>query len=174
VDWLFGCVELIDENINKLNKTIRGNDGDLLASLLLWNGSVITTPSTITVRRKCLKNLKFDTNFSTAADQDFVFNLAASFHGKYYDFPSVKYRVVKNSMSKDIFVMQKDHIGVYKKAVDNGLFKSFWHKQKCFSNLYLIIAGSWWKDGDSKMRGMYFVFRALVLNPFTIIKLINK
>jgi glycosyltransferase involved in cell wall biosynthesis len=174
VDWIFGSLDLIDENSNSLHQIIEGNDGDILNSLVLWNSNVITTPSTITLKIKCIENLRFDVKFSTAADQDFVFNLAANFNGKYYTNPSVRYRLVENSMSTNIKLMEKDHLGVYKKALDNKLFKNFRFKQKCFSNLYLILAGSWWKNEGNKMRGIYFVFKAFFVNPTSIFKLIKK
>jgi glycosyltransferase involved in cell wall biosynthesis len=173
VYWVFGSIELIDEKSNSLNQTIDGSDENILTSLLLWNGNVITTPSTITVKRECIKNIKFDTNFSTAADQDFAINLAAKYKGKYIGTPTVQYRIVENSMSKNISVMEKDHIDVYKKALKNKLFKNFWFKQKCFSNLYWILAGSWWKDGDNKVKGMYFVMKALMINPFSVFKFLS-
>ena len=173
-DWVFGSVELINENGKSLNNTITGNDTAIIEDLLLWNGKVITTPSTITIKKKCVENLRFDTHFSTAADQDFTFYLAANFKGKYYDEPSVNYRVVNNSMSKNIALMEKDHIGVYKKAAKNKLFKNFWFKQKCFSNLYLILAGSWWKDGNNKWKALKYIVKSLYIYPSSLIKITNR
>ena len=70
--------------------------------------------------------------------------------------------------------MEKDHIAVYKKASKHKLFKSFWFKQKCFSNLYWTIGGSWWKDANNKKRGLYFIFKAIIANPFSIFRIFNK
>jgi hypothetical protein len=64
--------------------------------------------------------------------------------------------------------MEKDHIAVYRKAVKNKLFENFWFKQKCFSNLYWILAGSWWKDGNNKLKGMKFILKAIITFPFPI------
>jgi glycosyltransferase involved in cell wall biosynthesis len=176
VDWVFSQIiyfsqkkEVVDNNIEDINKL------NWLDSLLLWKGEVKTTPSNIIVKRKCLKSgIRFDTNLSTAADQDFCIQLAAKYRGRYIAKPLVKYRIVENSMSSNIFLMEKDHIRVYKKAEKNKLFKSFWFKQQCFSNLYWILAGSWWKDGNNKKRGLYFIIKALLANPFSVVKIFNK
>lgn len=168
VDWIYGSIELINEISQSLNKVIKGNDENILHSLLSWNGNVITTPSTLILKKKCIENLKFDTSLSTAADQDFVFYLAKKFKGKYLDIPLVQYRVLNNSMSRNINLMEKDHIAVYKKAEKNKLFKSVYFKQKCFSNLYWILAGSWWKDGDNKLKSLKFIIKAIITFPFPI------
>jgi len=174
IDWIFGSVQLIDENSKKINSIIKGSDSNILNSLLLWSGAIITTPSTICVRKECLNNIKFDKNLSTAADQDFAIQLASKYNGNYFETPNVLYRVVPNSMSKNFAVMEKDHIRVFKKVAKNGLYKNYWFKQQCFSNLYWILGGTWWKDGDNKLKGIKYFFLALLNNPFSIFKLINK
>lgn len=173
VVWLFGSIELIDENSNSLNRIISGTDDDILNSLLKWDGNTITTPSTICLKKECLHSISFDENLSTAADQDFAIQLASKHNGKYLEEATVLYRVLPNSMSRNIEVMEKDHILVFKKAADNKLFKSFWFKQKCFSNLYWILAGSWWKDGQNKSRGIYFIILAIINNPLSIFRLLT-
>jgi hypothetical protein len=40
--------------------------------------------------------------------------------------------------------------------------------------LYWILAGSWWKDGGNKKRGVYFIIRALLANPFSVVRAYNK
>jgi teichuronic acid biosynthesis glycosyltransferase TuaG len=173
VKWLFGSIELIDENNNSLNQVISGADDDILNSLLKWDGNTITTPSTICVKKECLHSFSFDENLSTAADQDFAIQLASKYRGKYVEEPTVLYRVLPNSMSSNIEVMEKDHILVFQKAAHNKLFKSFMFKQKCFSNLYWILAGSWWKDGQNRLKGTYFILLALINNPFSIFRLLK-
>jgi len=172
--WIYGSLELISENSHKLNEQITGDDSDILSSLLSWDGNVITAPSTIAIKAECLGSVSFDENFSTAADQDFAIQLANKYKGKYFDNPTVLYRVLPNSMSRNIELMEKDHILVYRKAESNQLFKNFWFKQFCFSNLYWILAGSWWKNGKNKLMGFRFIILALITNPFSVIKLIKK
>ena len=173
IDWLFGSIELIDENSDKLNSILTGSDKNILNALLTWNGDVITTPSTIVIRKKCIKAIRFDESLSTAADQYFVIQLASQFKGGYFSAPSVLYRILPNSMSRNIAVMEKDHIQVFKKALKNNLFTSKRLKRKCFSNLYWILAGSWWKDGNNKTRACYFIMAALFTNPCSVTRFLK-
>ena len=168
IDWIFGDLTLINEKGVFLDEVITGEDSPALESLLLWNGNIITAPSGITIRKKCLPHVSFDVNLSTAADQDFAIQLASKYIGKHFPEATVLYRVLPNSMSRNIRVMEMDHLLVFKKAKNKKLFKSFYFKQKCFSNLYWILAGSWWKNGNNKPRGIYFMLLALIANPFSI------
>ena len=84
------------------------------------------------------------------------------------------YRVHDNNMHQNIAVMEKDHITVYNKAKELGFFKSYWFKQKCYANLYLILAGSWWKDGGNKSKGLYYIFKSLITYPPIFFQIILK
>ena len=123
-DWLYSnCINLY-ENGREEDKIYQA-PADLLESLLLWDGKVMTAPSGLLLRKDCLeKGCRFDKNFSTAADQDFVFQLAKSYKGMHLPQITWKYRVLPQSMSRNIAVMEKDHIGVFSKAKQNGLFYS--------------------------------------------------
>jgi len=174
IDWIFSdVIDLYEDGRESIKKIKETNN--ILESLLLWDSKVLTAPSGIVFKSHCYsKSLKFDKKFTTAADQDFVIQLASKYKGYHINSPLWKYRILENSMSHNISVMEKDHIGVFKKASKNKLFKSFWFKQICFSNLYWILAGSWWKDGNNKTRGIYFITRALLVNPFSISKIFSK
>ncbi|HVA97918.1 MAG TPA: glycosyltransferase [Bacteroidia bacterium] len=175
IDWVFSDAYLIDENTDIIGEK-KGDDSEMLIHYLLWDRTVIPGPcSNVIVKRKCLNSgLRFDAKFSTAADQDFCFYLSSKFLGKRIEKYLWKYRILKQSMSRNIAVMEKDHIGVYKKAAKNKLFSSVKFQQKCFSNLYLILAGSWWKDGKNKTRGAYFIFRSVLAYPPNVLKLLKK
>jgi hypothetical protein len=77
-------------------------------------------------------------------------------------------------MSRNISVMEKDHIYVFKKAENNSLYHGIFFKQKCFANLYLILAGSWWVNGNNKKRSIVFMLKAIVSYPPVIVKLLKK
>lgn len=167
-EWIFGAIDLIGEKSELLNNQILGKDGTILNDLLSWNGNVITTPSTVTLKKKCIEKTLFDENLSTAADQDFAIQLASNYKGMYFPTPTIRYRVLKNSMSRNISLMESDHLKVFNKAKKNRLFKNFWFKQKCFSNLYWILAGSWWKNGKSKSRALYYIILATFTYPLSL------
>ncbi len=177
VDWVFSDMNLIDENSFFKGKTEVGTDHNIFEHYLLWDRTVVSGPcSNIVIKKSCIEksDLRFDPAFSTAADQDFCFNLSSKYAGKHVPKGLVNYRVHSQSMRTNIKVMEKDHLGVYRKAKKNHLFRSFLFEKKCFSNLYLILAGSWWKDANNKLRGSYFLLRAFICYPPNLIKILKK
>jgi len=176
VDWVYSDMSAIDENGVKIDNPEQGKGQDVLRNILLWNGEVVPGAcSNLVFRKKCIQeDCSFDTQFSTAADQDFTIQLASKFTSHYIKERLWSYRIINNSMSRNIAIMEKDHIGVYKKAQINGLFTSFAFRRKCFSNMYLILGGSWWKDGNNKPRGLYFIIRSVVCWPSNIFNVMKK
>lgn len=175
-DWAYSNQHLINENGEPAGPDTNGKKENLLENLLLWNGEVIPAPcSNLVFRNKILKDgVLFDPAFSTAADQDFVFRLASRYKPVFSAEPLAAYRLVTNSMSRNIALMEKDHIAVYQKAAAGNLFHSSRFRRKCFSNLYLILAGSWWVNGKNKMRGLQFMLKAVLIYPPAAGKLIRK
>lgn len=176
IDFVFGDVQLMDDSGAPLDQYLIGIKEDFLHYALLWDRCVIPNPSSnLLIKKSCFSNLniKFDPLFSTAADQDFVFYLCRYFKGMRISEILVQYRNANNSMSKNIALMEKDHIAVYKKASRNMLFHSFWFKQRCFSNLYYTLGGSWFKEGKDKLRGIYYITYSIVIYPPHILKPFN-
>lgn len=175
-DWIYSNLILIDENGNSAGPDTNGKGENVLENLLLWNGEVIPGPcSNLVFRRKIIDNgIQFDPKFSTAADQDFCMQLAGNYQSVFLSETFAAYRILPNSMSRNIAVMEKDHLAVYEKAADNNLFHSNRFRRKCFSNVYLILAGSWWVNGKNKMRGLQFMLKAVLIYPSSFGKLIRK
>ncbi|GAB4132182.1 MAG: glycosyltransferase [Bacteroidia bacterium] len=174
-DLVFSDCDIINEFSAKTGETIIGNDHDLLNNLLLWKHTVIPGPSSILVTRKAYEAVKgFDSDFSTAADQDFFFRIGAQF--KCIRIPEIltAYRKHGNNMHMNITLMEKDHIGVYKKAEANNLFKNIAFKNACFGNLYMILAGSWWVNGKNKPRALYFILKSIFHKPSVLFTLLKK
>ncbi len=164
--WVFSNMNCIAENSDFLRLHPEGRDDDILHNILLWEGEVVPGPCSNIVFASSLKNsIAFDRTFSTAADQDFSIQLARTGKGKFLKDQLVNYRVLANSMSRDIATMERDHIAVYKKAALNDLFGSAKFERKCFSNLYKILAGSWWNEGGKKLKGLKFIFKSIITYP---------
>jgi glycosyltransferase involved in cell wall biosynthesis len=176
VALVFADCIVIDANGKVTGEKLIGKDENVLHDLLLWNGTVIPGPSSILVRRTAFEALSegFDPRFSTAADQDFFFRIAAK--NKCARIPEVltSYRKHESNMHMNIEVMERDHIGVYEKANTARLFSNNSFRKKCFGNLYLILAGSWWVNGRNKMRAIKFMGKAVANNPALIFKLLRK
>ena len=178
ISWVYSNMDAIDEQSNPLNLTpAKGTDHEILKSILLWEREVVPGPcSNIIVRRVDLgQNIRYDPKLSTAADQDFCLQLAGNnLKGTLIEEALWSYRILGNSMSRNVKVMETDHIKVYKKANQKGLFRSFWFKQKCFSNLYLTLAGSWWVNGQNKLRSIFFLLKSLLNYPPNISKILSR
>ena len=163
--------EIIDENGDTNGKVLRGKEGEILDELLLWNETCIPAPSSILVRKEVISEVGgFNTDLSTAADQEFFFRVASKFRiGR---IPSItwQYRVHPNNMHKNILRMEHDHIGAYKSAEKLGLFKSNSFRRKCFSNLYLILGASWLGDARNPIKGFTFFAKAILIYPMNIKK----
>lgn len=169
----FGLVhssaKIIDDKSNITGQSIIGKEGDLLEDMLMWKETCIPGPSSVLVKKEVIEEIgDFDTNLSTAADQDFFFRVASNCTIGKVDKTTWEYRKHSNNMHKDILRMEKDVLYVYKKAAEKGLFYNNAFKRKCFANMYKILAGSWWGDGGKKIRGFKFLIKAILMNPLII------
>lgn len=176
IDFVFANMFICDEKLNVLKTGELGTDKNMVKNILLWEKEVIPCPSgNLLIRKKCFANgLKFDTNLSTAADQDFSIYLALNYLGKYINQPLIYYRTHLNNMSKNIRLMEKDHLLVYQKAIKNQLMDNFIFRINCYSNLFLILGKSFWKDANNKQKGSYYLSCAIIWFPPNAIKLIRK
>ncbi len=176
IDWVFSDMAEINEDSIETGLAPLGTDDNILDNILLWEGEVVPGPcSNIVMRKSCGEKVLFDTNLSTAADQDYCLQLIANgFQGARIPKPLWQYRILSYSMSRNISVMEKDHICVYRKAARNGLFKSNEFRKKCFSNLYLILAANWWGDGKNKVKGFSFLIKSIWMYPQNATKVVNK
>ena len=175
VDWVFSDMFLLNENGSVRKSAPEGTDSEITKNILLWERDVVPgASSNIVMRKKVLSSIGFDDNLSTAADQDFTLQLSGNFSGMRIPQNLFSYRILHGSMSRNISVMEKDHMYVYSKALKMKLMKGFFFRQRCFSNLYLILAGSWWVDGKNKSRGIYFLVLAILMYPPVFYKLGKK
>jgi glycosyltransferase involved in cell wall biosynthesis len=175
IGWCFGDAWLADENMVR-NEYRRGYDDNLLESILIWEKDIVPGPcSNIIVRKECFENgIAYDINLTSGADQDMTIQLASKYEGKHIEHPVWVYRVLPNSMSSSVLVTEKDHSYVYIKAKKNKLFKNRAFEKECFGNLYLMIAGSWWVNGNNKARGLYFMLKAIMIHPKSITNIMKK
>ncbi len=177
IDYVFSNMLQADENLQNQIPAPVGKDTNILEDLLLWNGEVIPGPSSnLLIRKKCLDSgIRFDKRLTTIADQNFTVQLATKFKGKLINEALWIYRVLPGSMSKSLMVMEKDALTTYAIYKENNYFKSGSFRRKCFSNMYLIVGASWWKDGNKKGRGLYFLALAFFTAPLnTINKVLKK
>lgn len=139
-------VQMMDSEKRLLSEWNRGMSGkDRHLDLLLWNECVIPAPSSILIRRDVFNEVgKWDPAFSTAADQDLFIRVTKKYEIERIPEVHTYYRVVLNSMGKNIAVFERDHIGVYIKMKNDQVFPDRKFENLAFAKLHLIIATSWW------------------------------
>ena len=70
--------------------------------------------------------------------------------------------------------MEKDLLLTYKLASESGLFRNRDFEKKCYGNMYMVLGASWYGDGKSKVRGIYYLLKSLFIYPGGLKKVINK
>ena len=175
----FGLVhsdgQIIDEFGNLKEEVLAGEEGNLLEGLLLWKKTQIPSPSSILIRREVIDKVgDFDEKLSTSADQDFYFRVASQYQIGRVDRITWYYRIHDRNMHQNILRMEKDVLRVYKKAENSNLFCNRKFKRRCYSNMYMILAASWAGDGNNFIRGLYFVWKALLCNPTVIFNILKR
>ncbi|GIV44375.1 MAG: hypothetical protein KatS3mg035_1498 [Bacteroidia bacterium] len=68
-------------------------------------------------------------------------------------------------MSKSLLVHEKDSLKSIQLYDELGFYPTKSYKNYCASRTYLMLAGSWWKDGNNKLRGLKYIFKSLFTDP---------
>jgi len=166
IDAVYSRVQLINEKSEPREEYIEANTINSADDILAWKlGYVASMGCAIYKKSVVEKAGAFDNRLSTAADQDFHLRVAAITPIVAIDQVLFYYRIHDNNMHGNIGVMQTDHLLVFQKAKDQNLFKTGRFKRQCYANLYKIIAGSWWKQGNNKLKGIKFIFKSILIYP---------
>ncbi|WP_185154287.1 glycosyltransferase [Fulvivirga sp. M361] len=177
----FGLVhntmQMIDGSSGTLVGLMQGKEGHLLDDLLLWEGCCIPTPSSIMVTKTVFESVGgFNIELSNNADQEFFFRVANKCIIGKIDKPLAYYRLHPNNMHKNIRLLEKDSLKAYSLASENHLFKSGKFENKCYSNMYMILAANFL--GSQKLtdwlRGIKYIVLSLYRYPANIKKIVNK
>lgn len=130
---------------------------DLVEALLLYS-CIIGPPSAALLRRETLQEIGlFDPRFSQCADWDLWLRLAEAGPVVYVAEPLVRYRLHGANMSRDIALLERDTFAVLDKffAAHNpargGRTARYCRlKKRCYSNQWLIVAGSYLQAGQKR------------------------
>lgn len=174
--WTFSDYYHVDQNLKIIGDIRNGTDFNIVDSILLWEREVVPgIGSNVVAKKICFNDgLRFDPAFSTAADQDFCLNLASKYKGMRIAEALWYYRISPQSMSRNVQVLEKDHVQVYLKAKKNGLFKSKTFMNHCFSNLFIILAGNYWVYGNYKKKAIKYILKAFYYHPPNILIILKK
>ena len=167
LDFVFSNMFQADQNLQNQTPAPPGKDETIFEDLLLWNGEVIPGPcSNLVIKKKCLDSgIRFNTSLTTIADQNFTVQLSEKYKGKLINEALWIYRIIPGSMSKSLTVMEKDSLATYAIYKEKKYFRSSQFRKKCFSNMYLILSGSWFRDGHNFSKGSKYLLQALITAP---------
>jgi glycosyltransferase involved in cell wall biosynthesis len=172
---VYSEMQQINEKSEK-NKVFYNTDnyyGWILNEFLLWKIQI--SPSNLFTHKDVYKEIGvWNEQLSTAADQELLFRIASKFQiGKINDV-LVYYRIHSSNMHSDISRAEREHKLVYKTAKDNKLFYSKIFYFRCLSNLYSILAGSWWVNGNNKIKAIKYILLSIIYNPLKIFYFTKK
>lgn len=176
VGLVYSYCQIINENDEPTGKILKGDPSPTLKDFLSLKGNYNTAPSGIVLKRQVIEKIKgYDINLSNNADQDILIqSLARGFKIGLAAEILWNYRIHAENMSKNVDVLEKDTIYLFKKCEKQQLFYSFWFKKKCFARMYYLLAGSWWKNENNKLRGLYFICLAFITFPPSVLLLFRK
>jgi glycosyltransferase involved in cell wall biosynthesis len=172
----YTACQLVNQKGEKLQQYIRGENTPQLNDFLLQKANYNTNPSGIVYKKECFEKVKgFDVNLSNNADQDILIQMLAKGNSiGYVDELLWDYRIHDNNMSKNINVLEKDTLYLFNKCANQKLFTNFWLERKCFSIMYLMLAGSWWKNGNNKLKGIYYIMLSIINYPPHVVNVLKK
>lgn len=151
-------------------------EGQVLKQLLNPpKGLYIFGIGSILVRSEVLKAIGgFDRDLSNGADHEFYYRVASRYRFKRAPHVAFQYRLHASGMHCNLLVLEKDALTGFSKATTLGLFESGFFRRKCYSNLHLTLAGSWWKDGQDKLRGIAHLLKAVAYYPPTLYRIVMR
>lgn len=176
IDAIYSFCEIIDENSIKTGIIKKGQHLFTLENILLWEANYITIPSGLIFKESIIKSVNgFNSSLSNNADQDLIIRLLSkNYKIGLVDDITWLYRRHSKNMSSNIQLMEKDTIAVYKMAEKMNLFKTKRFKHKCFSKVYVILSGSWYREGKNIKKALKMLLIAFAYSPLYTIKLLIK
>lgn len=176
VDWVFSDLILCDERLTPTGEILRGTDKDVFRTLLLnFSPAVPTSCSNVVAHKRCFeRGVYFDEHLSNVADQDFTLQLSVSC--SYLHLPGLfnLYRMVPDSMSKNIALYERDHLRFFEKSRRMGYLDNRRFRRRCMANVYWAIGGSWWLLAEKPLHAIPYLIKAFFYQPQVILRPIRK
>ncbi|MBI4945010.1 MAG: glycosyltransferase [Bacteroidetes bacterium] len=168
--------QIIDGDSQKKKEVNRGEEGYILEHLLLGGeGKYIFSISGVLIKREVIESVGgFDPELSNGADHEFYFRIANRYRIGRVPTVALYYRIHSGNMHSNIHLLEKDTLKAYRKADEYKLFKNAFFRRRCYSNMYLILAGSFWKNEGGKIKGGRYILKSILAYPPNILKLLKK
>jgi len=169
-DWVYGDLLLCDEHLRSTGHVLLGTDDDVVSTILLGTDTAVPAMcSNALLKSSCFDGgYRFPLHLSNAADQHFALAMSQAY--RHYHLPRAlcRYRVLPQSMSRNVALYEADHKRLFEEAESMGLLTDAGFARTCRSNLHWSIGGSWWKNGRSPLRAMPHFIRAVLTDPWVV------
>lgn len=176
VEWVFGDLLLCDPDMGSLHRILKGTEGDVVRTILLGVESAVPAScSNALLKRSCFDSgFRFDPELSNAADQHFSLFMAQHFRYRHLPKALNKYRVLTDSMSRNVDLYAADHIRLIGKAEGMGLLHDPELARQVWSNAYWSIGGSYWRNAQTPMKSIPYFFRAVFRDPRVLLRRVQR
>lgn len=175
-DFVYSDVMQCDDKLND-RRVEKGVDAyNLFTKVMLWQGETIPTlPSNVMVKAALMKEkFLFDEYLSNCADRYMKILLSKNATGAYVPEVLVKYRDSPGSMSKKIWLLEKDEKYIIRQIRKKNIVPSGSFRRRVIANIYLIISGSWYVNAHRPLKAIWFGLKAICTYPPIIDKVLGK
>jgi glycosyltransferase involved in cell wall biosynthesis len=168
------AVQDIDANGKNLETHFDGLSGEVSHELLLFKRAVILGGgSGIMIPRKVFDEVGgFDLRLSTSADWDIFYQISSRYKVGFINEILLKYRIHGSNMHGNIPRMEREMLIGFEKAFTGNPKHIQKFRNKCYGNLYMILAGSYY-NSRSYADFLRTSYKSLSHNPSKITRLTN-
>jgi glycosyltransferase involved in cell wall biosynthesis len=168
VGMVYTGLEYVDSEGRTLCSATEGTRGDVLVELALLRGpGVPASGSSAMVRRSALETVGlFDESLSTSADWDLWRRIACHYKIELVREPLVQYRQHGSAMHRNVESYERDMLRAFSSMFsDPSAWAVHSMERRCYGNLYLTLAGSYWHSGKVRKSIQYLTSGLLMWPP---------
>jgi glycosyltransferase involved in cell wall biosynthesis len=175
-DWVYGDLIICDEHLGNTGRVLRGTDEDVVRTILLCTDTAVPAMcSNAVLKRSCFNaGYRFPLHLSNAADQHFAMSMAQAYSHHHLPRALDRYRVLPQSMSRNVALYEADHMRLFDEAERMELLRDERFARICRSNLHWSIGGSWWINGRSPLRALPHFLQAVFTDPGIISRRLKR
>lgn len=170
VGMVYSGLRYVDVCGKVLSTTTSGQRGRVLEDLALLRApGVPASGSSAVVRRSVLERVGgFDEELSTSADWDMWRRVACHYEIEIVPEPLTVYRQHGSSMHLRVEILERDMLRAFSSMFEDPAALAVHPlRHRCYANLYLMIAGSYF-HARSPLKGVEYVARGLARWPPSI------
>jgi glycosyltransferase involved in cell wall biosynthesis len=166
--------EEIDASGAVLNAHLDGREGWVAEDMLLFDGPVILGGgSGAMIPRRVFESAGgFDERFSTSADWDLYYRIAARYRIGFIDRVLLQYRLHEANMHGNVRAMERDMLLAFEKAFGDADPEPAIGRWRCYGNLHTVLAGSFFGSGEYG-KFISHAVKGVCLSPRNIVRYLD-